>query len=110
VTPSKALAMSSFDAIGWRMRRALATLSPSSACERLEARSIDTPQAGSKRSVVFSPSQLAKDSLSQVSSHHAIVTRSPNHWCASSWAATLTQSRRDEIVSSAGRCTIRLWP
>ena len=72
--------MSSFDAIGCRMRRALGTLSPKRAFERLEARSIATPQSGWKRSVTFSPSQLANDSLSQVSSHQAIVTRSPNHW------------------------------
>ena len=28
----------------------------------------------------------AKDSLSQESSHHSMVTRSPNHMCAISWA------------------------
>ena len=98
--------MSSFDAIGWRIRRAVARLSASSASDRLAARSTATPQSGWKRSVTFSPSQLAKDSLSQVSSHQAIVTRSPNHWWASSWAQTLAQPRREAIVSSEGRCTI----
>ena len=34
----------------------------------------------------------AKLSLSQRSSHHFIVTRSPNHWCAISWAMTLGYS------------------
>ena len=32
--------------------------------------------------------QLAKPSFSQMSSHHCIVTRSPNHWCAISCAST----------------------
>ena len=32
--------------------------------------------------------QVAKPSFSQMSSHHAIVTRSPNHWCAISWEIT----------------------
>ena len=100
--PSKALSMSSFDVIGWRMRRAVARLSGSSASERLAARSTATPQSGWKRSMTFSPIQLAKDSLSQMSSHQAMVTRSPNHWWASSWALMLAQSRRDAIVSSVG--------
>src|SRR2546428_741593 len=38
--------------------------------------------------------QLANDSLSHRSSHHFIVTRSPNHWWASSWAITLVSPRR----------------
>ena len=29
--------------------------------------------------------QVAKDSLSHRSSHHCMVTRSPNHMCAISW-------------------------
>ena len=33
--------------------------------------------------------QVAKPSLSQTSSHHFIVTRSPNQWCAISCAITL---------------------
>ncbi len=32
--------------------------------------------------------QVAKPSLSQMLSHHCMVTRSPNHWCAISWATT----------------------
>ena len=32
--------------------------------------------------------KVAKASLSQMPSHQPIVTRSPNHMCASSWAIT----------------------
>ena len=76
--------------MGWRIRRAVARLSAServasAACTRAAL----TSQSGRKRSMIFSPIQLANASLSQMSSHHAMVTRSPNHWCASSWAATL---------------------
>ena len=35
---------------------------------------------------VRSAIHVAKDSFSHTSSHHASVTRSPNHWCAISWA------------------------
>ena len=38
--------------------------------------------------------QLAKDSLSQRSSHQAMVTRSPNHMWAISWAMMLARRRR----------------
>ncbi len=38
--------------------------------------------------------QVAKASLSQMSSHQAAVTRSPNHWWANSWAATSAYRRR----------------
>jgi hypothetical protein len=37
---------------------------------------------------------VAKLSLSQMSVHHAIVTRLPNHWCAISWAIVTRVSRR----------------
>ena len=42
--------------------------------------------SGCTWSVILSPIQSANDSLSQRSSHHSIVTRSPNHMCASSCA------------------------
>ena len=35
----------------------------------------------------------ANDSLSHRSSHHCIVTRSPNHMCAISWAMVLERAR-----------------
>ena len=47
--------------------------------------------------------QVAKPSFSQMSSHHFIVTRLPNHWCAISWAmieATLLRRLTDERSGS----------
>ncbi len=40
----------------------------------------------------------ANASLSQRSSHHCMVTRLPNHMCASSWATTCARSRRSPRV------------
>ena len=48
-----------------------------------------------------SPSQLANASDSHRWSHHAGVTESPNHWCASSWAATGMKSRAAESAIAA---------
>jgi len=49
-------------------------------------------------SVVCRPMNSAKDSLSQMPSHHRIVTRSPNHMCAISCAMTCARSRRAPSV------------
>ncbi len=49
------------------------------AASRLPTRSISAPQSGWKCCVVLFSIQLAKPSLSHRSSHHAMVTRSPNH-------------------------------
>ena len=48
--------------------------------------------------------QVAKPSFSQMSSHHFIVTRLPNHWWAISWAttpATAFSVSTDAVASSA---------
>ncbi len=42
-------------------------------------------QSGCRLSSDFCSIQSAKLSLSQRSSHQAMVTRSPNHWWAISW-------------------------
>ena len=47
-----------------------------------------TSHCGLKWSEHFVPIHEANPSLSQRLSHHAIVTRSPNHWCAISCAST----------------------
>ena len=44
---------------------------------------------------------VANASLSQMPFHHAIVTRSPNHMCASSWATTSAMRSRSEWVAAA---------
>src|SRR6266567_5221752 len=47
-----------------------------------------TSHCGLKCAVHLLPIHEANHSLSQRLSHHAIVTRSPNHMCAISWANT----------------------
>src|SRR5215475_3772823 len=42
----------------------------------------------------------ANDSLSHRSSHHRMVTRSPNHMCAISWAITSARNARSESVTA----------
>ena len=46
--------------------------------------------------------QFAKPSFSQMSSHHCIVTRSPNHWCAISCARTWAMNFRVCSVDETG--------
>ncbi len=82
--PSNAFWMSSLVTISCRIFRALTSESSLIAPEADSTRSMSKRQAGLKRWTVLLPIQVAKASFSQVSSHHAIVTRSPNHWCASS--------------------------
>mmetsp|Transcript_9400 Transcript_9400/g.31025 ORF Transcript_9400/g.31025 Transcript_9400/m.31025 type:complete len:226 (-) Transcript_9400:1058-1735(-) len=47
-----------------------------------------TDQSGKSSWTARHPTQVAKPSLSHRSVHHCIVTRFPNHWCASSWHTT----------------------
>ena len=54
---------------------------------RFHRRVSSVRQDGSSRSVTFASSQVANDSFSQMSSHQAVVTRSPYQWWASSWMA-----------------------
>ena len=49
--------------------------------------------------------QLAKPSFSQMSSHHRMVTKSPNHWCAISCAITTATRLR----SSTDACWSSSW-
>ena len=54
--------------------------------------------------------QVAKPSFSQMSSHHFIVTRSPNHWCAISCEmidATVLRVPSDARSGSAKRYSSR---
>jgi len=42
-------------------------------------------ERGSMAACIRAAMYVEKPSLSQRSSNHCIVTRSPNHWCATSW-------------------------
>ena len=59
-------------------------------------------QSGFHSIIVRSAIHVAKDSFSHTSSHHASVTRSPNHWCAISCALMEAWTRWKRIVSSSG--------
>jgi hypothetical protein len=78
--------MSLFEVMGWRILRAEVRVSAAMALERSSTRSTAAFQAGFQSSMALGPAQLAKASFSQMSSHQAVVTRSPNHWWATSWA------------------------
>ncbi len=90
---SKALSMSPFDSIGWRIIRADTSESRCIVWLRSIARRTGMFQSGFHFSRTFSAIQVANDSFNQVSFHQASVTRSPNHWWAVSCAQMLAQSR-----------------
>jgi hypothetical protein len=79
---------------GCRMRRAVASESSPITCDFAARACRRAPVAGRHASIVSSAMKLANASFSQMSSHHAIVTRSPNHWCASSCAMMLAAPTR----------------
>ena len=58
--------------------------------------------SGRTRAAVLSAIQSANDSLSQRSSHQAIVTRFPYHMWASSWAMTSAARFFSASVAVAG--------
>jgi hypothetical protein len=70
--------------------RVLCRASVSSASERDTPKPTHRSQSGRKASVVSISMNVAKASLSQMPFHQRMVTRSPNHMWASSWAITST--------------------
>ena len=59
-------------------------------------------QSGRKASQAATSMKVAKASLSQMPFHQRIVTRSPNHMWASSWATTSATSCSSDWVAVAG--------
>ena len=59
-----------------------------SAASREGANPTQRSHDGRKASTQRVSMNVAKASLSQMPSHQPMVTRSPNHMCASSWATT----------------------
>ena len=72
--------------------RVLARLSVSKAAVRSRLNVSHRFQSGRKASHAATSMKVAKASLSQMPFHHRIVTRSPNHMWASSWATTSATS------------------
>ena len=105
---SQTLASSSALRTGSAMRRDETSRSVRMAWARDASTLVSQPQPGISSAVMRSPSQEAKDSFSQMSSHQAIVTRLPNHWWASSCAAVATKLRSKRGVCSAGEASIRV--
>src|SRR5205823_12894043 len=98
VISSKALLASASVAtgcwIGWVVDRASPSIAASLAIptrrlgSRGNSRRSQTSHCGLKCTVHLEPIHEANPSLSHKLSHQAIVTRSPNHWCAISCART----------------------
>ena len=59
-------------------------------------------QLGLRSPVTLLAIQLAKPSLSHRSSHQPIVTRSPNHWCATSCATVPNTFWRSVSLETLG--------
>ena len=93
-----------------RIARVLASVSsPSAACSS-SATFICIFQSGRQTASGLFAAQVAKPSFSQMSSHHFIVTRLPNHWWAISWAttdATIWRCSTDPVASSTSRARSR---
>ena len=72
----------------YSMGRVVESESVSKAAERARPKSTQRSHSGRKASVVSISMNVAKASLSQMPFHHPMVTRSPNHMWAISWAIT----------------------
>ncbi len=68
--------------------RVLVRPSVARAAPRPMPKVVHTSQSGRKASTVSSSMKVAKASFSQIPFHHFMVTRSPNHMWAVSWATT----------------------
>ena len=82
--------------------RVLARLSVSKAAVRSRLNVSHRFQSGRKASHAATSMKVAKASLSQMPFHHRIVTRSPNHMWASSWATTSATSCSSLCVARSG--------
>ena len=87
---------------GYSIGRVDARASVSKAAERDRPKSTQRCHSGRKASVQVISMKVAKASLSQMPFHHFIVTRSPNHMWASSWAITSTTACSSAWVAVAG--------
>ena len=74
----------------------------SNAAVRERPKSDQRSHSGLKASVASISMKVAKASLSQMPFHHFMVTRSPNHMWASSWAMTSVTRCSSGWVTSSG--------
>jgi hypothetical protein len=90
------------DTTGYSTGRVELSASVSNAAERDRPKSTHRRHSGRKASVQVISMNVAKASLSQMPFHHFMVTRSPNHMWASSWAITSTTAWSSAWVAVAG--------
>ena len=90
------------DTTGYSMGRVVCSASVSKAVERASPKLTHRSHSGRKASVTLSSMKVAKASLSQIPFHHFMVTRSPNHMWASSWAITSTTFWSSPWVACSG--------
>ncbi len=93
---------------GYSMGRVEARASVSKACDRDRPNAAQRFQSGRKASVTFISMKVANASLSQMPFHQPIVTRSPNHMWASSWAMTSTTFCCSPCVVPSGSARSRV--
>ena len=74
----------------------------SNAAVRLSPNATQRSHSGRKASVAIISMKVAKASFSQMPFHHFMVTRSPNHMWASSWAMTSVTFCSSGWVAAAG--------
>ncbi len=79
----------------------------SKAAVRLRPNATQRSHSGLKASVASISMKVAKASFSQMPFHHFMVTRSPNHMWASSWAITSVTFCSSGWVTSAGSISTR---
>ena len=90
------------DTTGYSIGRVAASASVSKAAERDSPKSTQRRHSGRNASVQVISMNVAKASFSQMPFHHFIVTRSPNHMWAISWAMTSTTACSSACVATAG--------
>jgi hypothetical protein len=90
------------DTTGYSIGRVVSRASVSNAADRDSPKSTHRCHSGRNASVQVISMNVANASLSQMPFHHFIVTRSPNHMWASSWAMMSTTACSSDCVAVAG--------
>ena len=96
------------DRTSYSTGRVLASESVSNAAERSSPNSVQRSQSGRKAAHAAISMNVAKASFNQIPFHQRIVTRSPNHMWASSWATTSATFWCSLCVLVAGSSSSRL--
>ena len=101
---------SSGEPTGYSIGRVACRPSTASAASRSSPKLTQRCQAGRKASTQRTSMKVAKASFSQIPSHQRMVTRSPNHMWAISWAttsATRSSSVRAALAGSTSSAVSR---